>query len=271
MIDISIVIPVYNSADTIVEAMDSVVRECVANPYRWELILVDDGSKDSSVELIEQYLRTSNSREQIELIKQPNGGAAVARNTGIRAAKGEFIAFNDSDDRWLPGKLRLQMDYLKTNEDVDMLGCVYGVDNFQKGSWIKLDYVTKILISYQVSKNYFSPPTVIFRKSATAKSGLFNEKLRYSEEGYFFNNMVYHNNCVFMQKAVAEPITSKMRWGDNGLSGNLIKMEQGELFNIKAAYKMGHISVGRYIFAMCFSLAKFTRRWMISKYRKLCK
>lgn len=269
--DISVVIPSYNSATTIIESMDSVVRECSSNLYSWELIVVDDGSKDNSAELIEQYIEGSQYMEQIHLIKQPNGGAAVARNTGINASTGKFIAFNDSDDRWLSGKIKIQMEYMQANPAVDMVGCVYDTDNFQKGSLIKLAYATRIDIKSQVSKNYFSPPTVILKRSATIKTGIFNEKLRYAEEGYFFNNMVYHNNCIFMKYRTAEPIISKGRWGDSGLSGNLIKMEQGELFNITSARRFGYISWGRYIFAICFSIAKFVRRWLIAKYRKLCK
>lgn len=251
--------------------MDSVVRECLSNSYSWELIVVDDGSNDNSAELIENYIYLSPYSNFISLIKQPNGGAAVARNTGIKASTGEFIAFNDSDDRWLTGKLHLQMEYMNQHPETSLLGCAYGADNFQKGSLVKLEYTTQINIIAQISKNYFSPPTVILRKSALEKSGLFNEKLRYAEEGFFFNNMVFNNNCVFMQQSVAEPIIAKERWGESGLSGNLIKMEQGELFNIKSAYKFGYISFGRYIFAVCFSIAKFARRWILSKYRKLCK
>lgn len=268
---ISIVIPCYNSSTTIVEAMDSVVRECVTNPYLWELIVVDDGSTDDSVEIVDNYINSSVHKERLTLTKQSNGGAAVARNTGIRACQGEFIAFNDSDDRWLPGKLHLQMEYMNQHPETSLLGCAYGADNFQKGSLVRLEYATQINIIAQISKNYFSPPTVILRKSALEKSGLFNEKLRYAEEGFFFNNMVYHTNCVFMQQSVAEPIIAKERWGESGLSGNLLKMEQGELFNIKSAYKFGYISFGRYVFAVCFSIAKFARRWILSKYRKLCK
>lgn len=272
MMDISIIIPVYNSAATIAEAMDSVVRECAANDYSWELILVDDGSVDNSAALIESYAAASPHRERIRLISQPNGGAATARNTGIRSARGEFIAFNDSDDRWLSGKLKHQMEYMRRYPETSLLGCAYGNDNFRRGSFLKLGEVTRITIQAQVSKNYFSPPTVLLRRAALEKSGLFNEKLRYAEEGYFFNNLVYHGCCVYMQQEpVAEPILKKGRWGDNGLSGNLLKMEKGELFNIRAAYKFGYISSGRYLFAVCFSLAKFIRRWIISKSRKLCR
>ncbi len=268
---LSIIIPVYNSAATIIESMDSVVRECTANPFVWELILVDDGSKDNSAALIREYIGRSPHRNRIRLICQANGGAAVARNTGIRAAQGEYIAFNDSDDRWLPGKLALQMNYMASHPETDLLGCLYGNDNFRKGSLIRLGETTRITIQAQVSKNYFSPPTVIFRRHIIDRVGMFNEKLRHSEEGFFFNNITYHCHAVFMQKNVAEPITDKKRWGDSGLSGNLVGMERGELYNIRSAYRFGYISFGRYIFAVCFSLAKFVRRWAISRYRKLCR
>lgn len=271
MPDVSIIIPIYNSAATITESMDSVIRECAANPYSWELLLVDDGSTDDSAARVQDYIDHSPYSGHIRLLRQPNGGAAVARNTGLRAAQGEFIAFNDSDDRWLPGKLALQMEYMASHPEIDLLGCNYGTDNFQKGSLIRLGETTRITIQAQVSKNYFSPPTVIFRRHVLDRAGLFNEKLRHSEEGFFFNNAAYHCHAVFMQKNVAAPITGKERWGDSGLSGNLLKMEQGELYNIRAAYKFGYISRGRYIFAVSYSTAKFIRRWAISRYRKLCR
>lgn len=270
MIDISVIIPVYNSSLTIVASIDSVVRECAGNSYAWELIVVDDGSPDNSAQIIEQYISQSPHKENIRLIRQPNGGASVARNTGIEAARGEFIAFNDSDDRWLEGKLRLQMEFMKSNDDVVMVAGIFGDDNL---STFKKYMGPKTLISIrdQVLKNYFSPPTTLIRVSILEKSGLFNPKMRYAEEGYFFNNIVYHGKSILLNQKVAEPITSKERWGDSGLSGNLIKMEKGELFNIKSSYRIGYISLGRFIFASCFSLAKFVRRWLIVNFRKLCK
>ncbi|MDE5944138.1 MAG: glycosyltransferase family 2 protein [Rikenella sp.] len=271
MFDISIIIPIYNSATTVEESVDSVVRECAGNPYSWELLLVDDGSMDDSVGCVQDYLDKSPYKKQIRLIRQRNGGAAAARNAGLRVAQGEYIAFNDSDDRWLPGKIALQMEYMAAHPEVDLLGCGYGSDNFQKGSLIRLGETTRITIRAQVSKNYFSPPTVIFRHHVIEKAGMFNEELRYAEEGFFFNNVSYLCHAVFMQKNVAEPITDKARWGESGLSGNLLKMEQGELYNIHTAYKFKYISLGYYLFAVSFSIAKFIRRWIISRYRKLCK
>lgn len=266
---LSVIIPVYNSQETIVESVDSVVRECVSNPYSWELILVDDGSADNSAELVTDYIERSAVGGQIRFIRQTNGGAAVARNTGLRIAKGEFIAFNDSDDKWLEGKLALQISYLTEHTDVMMVAGIFGSDNMS--SLKTINEPTVITIKDQVLKNYFSPPTTIIRSSILKESGLFNEKMRYAEEGYFFNNITYYGKAVLLNKCVTEPLTPKERWGDNGLSGNLVKMEQGELYNIYSAYRFKYISLLMYIFATCFSIAKFVRRLILSKYKKLCK
>lgn len=270
-IDISVIVPVYNSADTIIESLTSVVEECSSNSYNWELIVVDDGSSDNSSGLITEFLINSKFRNNIKLISQQNGGASVARNTGIKISKGEFIAFNDSDDRWLTGKISLQMGLMLNHPEIDMLGCRYGKDSFKASSSFNMNGIKKIGIKQQVSKNFFSPPTVIFRRSVLTKTGLFNEKLKYAEEGYFFNRMVNFYNCVFINKQVAENITPKYRWGDSGLSGNLIRMELGELYNIKSAFKSNFISFSRFIFAILFSITKFLRRYCISKLRILCR
>lgn len=267
--EISVIIPSYNSQDTILQCLDSVVSECVAIPYSWELIIVDDGSTDLTPQLIENYINKLPYKDHIKFLKQVNGGAAKARNTGIELSSGKFIAFNDSDDRWLEGKLKQQMDFLLRNPDVVLVAGIYGATEVNVIK--RMSDVNVITIKDQVLKNYFSPPTVLFRKSILQKSGLFNSNMRYAEEGYFFNNIVYNGESVLINKRLTEPILDKARWGDSGLSGNLLKMELGELYNIKSAYRFGYISLGRYIFALIFSLLKFCRRWVISNFRKLCK
>ncbi len=92
----SVVIPAYNRADTVGRAIQSALDQTHA-PL--EVLVVDDGSKDSTPEIIASF------GEPVRLIRQENGGAPVARNTGIRAAKGDWIAFLDSDDYWTPEHL----------------------------------------------------------------------------------------------------------------------------------------------------------------------
>ncbi len=263
---ISVVIPMYNSSATIERALDSVLAQTYKADY--EIIVVDDGSTDGSAQIVERYA-AAHPKVKIELIRQVNGGAAGARNTGLRAAKGDLIAFNDSDDRWLPGKIAFQTEYFANHPEVDLIGGMYGADNFERGSLVKLGYETRIEIAAQVSKNYFSPPTVMFRRDVPKKAGYFNERLRYAEEGWFFNRAVFYCNCVFVKERFAAPVVDKARWGESGLSGNLVAMERGELFNITDARRSGFIGFGRLLFAYAFSIAKFIRRWLISKIRKL--
>jgi len=106
---ISIVTPVYNAATFIRQTMEMVQAQTYAD---WELILVDDGSKDNSCEVIEAYLKEKPD-ERIRLIKKgKNEGAALSRNRGIKEAKGRYIAFLDADDVWLSHKLQRQMEFM---------------------------------------------------------------------------------------------------------------------------------------------------------------
>ena len=106
---VSVVIPAYNAAWCVAKAIDSVL----AQDYRdFELIVVDDGSTDDTAKVLAAY------GDAIRVIRKPNGGLSSARNTGIAAARGEFIAFLDADDWWLPGKLRLQMSSMRQNANI---------------------------------------------------------------------------------------------------------------------------------------------------------
>ncbi|HBR98081.1 MAG TPA: glycosyl transferase [Gammaproteobacteria bacterium] len=96
--NISVVIPTYNRAHTLGRALDSVFAQTRAAD---EIIVVDDGSTDGSIHLLERY-------PEVRVLTQPQQGVSAARNTGIHAAHGDWIAFLDSDDEWLPEKLALQ-------------------------------------------------------------------------------------------------------------------------------------------------------------------
>lgn len=263
---ISVIIPFYNSEKTIIQSIDSVVKETINFGYDWELIIVNDGSTDQSYLIVNNYIANSPFQENIRLISQTNGGAAMARNAGIRVSNGEYIAFNDSDDYWLSGKLKFQMNYLLNNEEVVLLGGIFGNDNVE--TLRKIKYETVITIKDQVFKNYFAPPTIILRRKVLEKSGLFSESMRHAEEGFFFNNVVVNGRSILLNKVVTAPLTSKGRYGDSGLSGNLLKMEQGELFNIKSAYRFRYISLSLFVFAYCFSIIKFLRRLVLVRLKK---
>jgi len=105
---LTVVIPTYNRAATLERALESVFRQ---KGVALEVQVVDDGSTDETRHLVE---RMSESRP-LQYLYQPNRGPSAARNLGIAAAGGAFIAFLDSDDEWLPGKLEAQLQYFEAN------------------------------------------------------------------------------------------------------------------------------------------------------------
>ena len=111
---VSVIMPAYNSRAYLAESIQSVLDQ---DYEALELIIVDDGSTDGTADLARQF------GERVRVIEQQNSGPAAARNRGVKAARGELIAFIDSDDIWVPGKTRAQVDYLRSNPDV---GVVFG-------------------------------------------------------------------------------------------------------------------------------------------------
>jgi glycosyltransferase involved in cell wall biosynthesis len=105
---ISIIIPIWNRANSVGRAIDSVLSQELPNGHLLEVTVVDDGSSDQPQEKLARF------GDRIRLVRHPkNLGAAAARNTGCEAATGEYIAFLDSDDWWLPGKLVAQMTFMR--------------------------------------------------------------------------------------------------------------------------------------------------------------
>lgn len=108
---ISIITPVYNAEEFIVQTIESVQAQTYND---WELLLIDDCSTDSSAELIRSFTDNDNRIRYVKLNK--NSGAAVTRNTGLAMAKGRYIAFLDSDDIWKAQKLEKQMELIKEKD-----------------------------------------------------------------------------------------------------------------------------------------------------------
>jgi len=107
---ISVIIPVYNMEDYIAFTVQSVLAQTYSN---FELLIVDDGSTDKSKKICQEFKDL-----RIKIIEQKNQGVSAARNAGIRQAKGEFLAFLDGDDLWLPDKLEKHTKHLEKNPNV---------------------------------------------------------------------------------------------------------------------------------------------------------
>lgn len=128
---ITAIVPTYNREKTIVRCLDSIVNQSVL-PY--EIIVVDDGSVDETVSLVEDYI-DEHTVMRIKLIKSEHKGAQAARNIGIKAASGDWIAFLDSDDEWCPNRLEVALDKLGNREDVIVYGTCLRYDGNTQELW----------------------------------------------------------------------------------------------------------------------------------------
>jgi len=192
---VSVIIPTYNRAHLVGRAIQSVINQTFRD---FELIVVDDASFDSTEEVVKSF-----NDVRIRYLKhESNRGAAAARNTGIMLSKGEYIAFQDSDDEWLPEKLEKQVKVFET-ESLEV-GVVYtGYYRLQDNRRIYFPNanVTKKEgdISKSLLKGYFiTTQAVLVRRECFEKAGLFDENLPRLQDWELFIRIskYYHFKCI---------------------------------------------------------------------------
>ena len=169
---VSVVMPVFNGERFLAQSIESVIRQ----DYRSiEIIIVDDGSTDKSAEI-------ASSFSGVRCVYQENRGNANARNRGIELAKGEFIAFIDQDDLWVPHKVSVHIKYLL--EHIDIVFTVAHIRHFletgmEKPAWLRQDLLDK-------TRPDFAPGSLVARKSAFELVGKFNEHYKTSSDVDWF-------------------------------------------------------------------------------------
>ncbi|MDT8316788.1 MAG: glycosyltransferase [bacterium] len=226
---VSVIIPTYNRAGMIVECLESVLNQTYSD---YEVIVVDDGSTDDTEELIGPYLN------RIRYIKQENMGNAGARNSGIEATKGDIVAFNDSDDLWLPDKLERQVKYLDEHPDVGMVcgnGIFFGsskvegkkVISDKRAITLEKDGVTLASI---FMKSTLRTPTMVVRRKVIETVGGFDPDFKVCVDLDFAFRVLMKFKVAFMN----EPLF-KLRKHDGHVGGD---NERRTLFNIKAIEKL---------------------------------
>lgn len=185
---ISVIIPTYNRASSVNKAIESVL---VQSYQDYEIIVVDDGSTDETRDILKPF------RERIRYIYQENKGVSAARNTGIQKAKGEWIAFLDSDDEWLSNKLEMQMKHVQEHPKMCLHVANLLLTDFHE---VEKDFFSRkgfdkavgkfLLIDrpliYMLRYNFALPSSVIAKKSALINAGLFDEELSLHEDTDLF-------------------------------------------------------------------------------------
>ncbi len=175
MVMVSVIIPTYNRAALVLEAVESVLPQRVAG---LEIIVVDDGSDDDT----RQQLLPALSH--IKYVRQEHAGVSTARNTGIGLARGEWLAFLDSDDLWQPDKLPRQMEYLAKQPEVQI--CQTEEIWLRNGlRWNPKNYHRKpsgYCFGELLERCLVSPSAVVLHRSLIEEVGGFDEDLPACED-----------------------------------------------------------------------------------------
>ncbi|MBX2865984.1 MAG: glycosyltransferase family 2 protein [Leptolyngbyaceae cyanobacterium MAG.088] len=226
---VSIVIPAYNAATYLPEVIQSVIDQSYKN---WELLVINDGSKDNTAEVTNHYCQKDS---RIRLISKENGGVSVARNLGAKLAKGELIAFLDSDDLWSKDKLLTHTEYMEANPQV---GVSFSRVELIESDGKSTDKLTdNIVETVQPHELFYTNPTVttsnlVIRKSVFEELNGFDESMQYNEDIDLLFRLAIQN--VWRIEGI-DKVLVQYRLHSSGLSSTLKKMEEGWVILMKKA------------------------------------
>jgi glycosyltransferase involved in cell wall biosynthesis len=258
---VSVIIPMYNSEKTIVSTLDSIKNQTYKGDM--EIIVVNDGSEDKSKEIVEDYI-TQNPELKVLLINQDNKGVSVARNNGLKNAKGKYFAFIDSDDEWHEQKTEIQINILKSNPHIDFLGCARNNEKI-KILFKRVNKMYKIDIKDLFIKMFPQTSTVIFKRELFDKYGGFDENMTHAEDGDLWIRYCRASNFFYIPESLVTTGKGKPSFGFSGLSSNMRLMHLGNLRILKKNKEEGVISNIEYYLFYLFYILKYIRRIIIKK------
>src|ERR1044072_1267030 len=222
MVRVSIIIPLYNKAPYVRRALDSIQAQTFSD---FEVIVVDDGSTDEGARIVESY-----TDARVRLVTQPNAGPGPARNRGIAEAKGEFIAFLDADDEWLPDylseSLRLLESYGTQAATISSGYIEYPAGVSREEMWLSRGITDGV---HRLSPQprpalavsmlaYMSPWSTVARADVIRKWGGFysREKCLYAEDAFLWLKVLLNEAVAFNLKPLV-----RFHVEASGLSRNL--------------------------------------------------
>ena len=177
MPEVSVIIPFYTGVEWLEEAVDSVLSQTFKD---YEIIVVNDGSPETMVDFLTKY------SDKIKYIEKENGGPSTARNAGIDAATGKYVAFLDSDDRWFPQKLEIQLNYMK---EYDVIWSYCGYITFGVGEAVEYRMTgSRTPVVHRYNTPYIATPCVMIERQYLIDhiNVRFNPELRFGQDSYFW-------------------------------------------------------------------------------------
>ncbi len=211
---VSVVIPAYNAEDFVADAIDSVL----AQSYRpVEVLVVDDGSTDATEEVVSAY------DAPVRCLRRDNGGPAAARNTALRDAQGDYVAFLDADDLWHPRKLEVQVPILQSRPRVALCaGLMTAFSEPDQIEWHPLPAeppVRPVSLRALVMRNLVNTSTVVARAEAVREAGEFDEDIFGPEDWDMWRRIVQHWPALNVRAVMAA-----YRQRERSVSGNVLRM-----------------------------------------------
>lgn len=261
----SVIVPAYNSERTIIRALES-VRNQSAKKNILEVFVINDGSTDNTKKIVEQYQEKYRDFP-VKLINKKNGGVSAARNVGLKAANGNWIALLDSDDEWYLNKLQIQFDVIKAHKDVDFIGGNH-TNQVIKILGKSINVLYKPSVKELCIKMFPQTSTAIFKRKIYDEIGGYDEKRRYCEDGQFFLKICEKYNYYYMPEQLIIFDGGRRGFGVSGLSYNLKGMQDGFMKNLNELRKRKSISLLFYIWISVFSQLKYLRRILICMLEK---
>lgn len=179
---VSIIMPAYNAALYLEDSIKSVLNQTYKH---WELLIIDDGSTDETLGIARQY---SLKDSRIRVFNQENRGIGAARNVGIRASGGAWIAFLDSDDLWVETKLERQLEVGDKYSDVDVIytnGSIFfnnDLSSLHLYETISGRFTNKEMYLLELNTNILPVLSILVKRSLINKVGLQDEDYRYGED-----------------------------------------------------------------------------------------
>lgn len=205
---VSVVMPSYNSEAFIKESIESVINQTFKD---WELLIVDGHSKDATQKIIQSYAETDG---RIKLLSDEGKGIGPALHQGCLAARGRYIARLDSDDIAYPNRFEVQVKYLNTHPETDLISCFSEyINNEGKSLGYKFQYSSRFVIKKDPS-NIFHPG-VMMRKKAYMKSGGY-PPLKRAEDLFLWHRLLRCSDV----KILEQPLV-KYRLSEDSLSSSM--------------------------------------------------
>lgn len=202
----SVIMPTYNRAKFLTRSITSVVKQDCIDSNNIELVVIDDGSEDNTEHVVNSLKQKFNNIKYIKLghIGQPG----TVRNEGLKQSTGDYIAYCDSDDYWLPHHLATAQQYFKKNLDVYMVSNYWGLASFNViGDNIQTNIVVPPHPKWAVNTN-----CRVHKKECIDKIGDFNTS-RWGEDGDFFTRI--ENNFKHLKTGIVTSVNGYIKNGNN--------------------------------------------------------